>query len=113
MAAVLGGGHTGGGATHTSLGLLAPVCLPILCRLWEQVRRWDRCLCSLPSDWAGWLGVAYAVRRQLYRETAGHGGEELEEREGTEQSNPDKYQGNAIKSTNRKTNHLKLKETKE
>lgn len=73
-------GHTDG--PHTSLGLLAPVCLPILCRLWEQVRRWDRCLCSLPSDWAGWLGVAYAVRRQLYRETAGHGGEELEARGG-------------------------------
>lgn len=61
----------------TSLGLLVPVCLPILCRLWERGRRWDRCLCSLPSDWAGWQGVAYAARRQLYQETAGHGGGEL------------------------------------
>lgn len=61
----------------TSLGLLVPVCLPILCRLWERARRWDRCLCSPPSDWAGWQGVAYAVRRQLYQETAGHGGGEL------------------------------------
>lgn len=60
-----------------SLGLLVPVCLPILCRLWEQARRWDRCLCSPPSDWAGWQGVAYAALRQLYQETAGHGGEEL------------------------------------
>lgn len=82
MAAVLREDTGRTDAPHTSLGLLAPVCLPILCRLWEQVRRWDRCLCSLPSDWAGWLGVAYAVRRQLYRETAGHGGEELGAREG-------------------------------
>ncbi len=61
----------------TSLGLLVPVCLPILCRLWERARRWDRCLYSPPSDWASWQGVAYAVQRQLYQETAGHGGGEL------------------------------------
>lgn len=59
------------------MGLLVPACLPILCRLWERARRWDRCLCFPPSDWAGWQGVAYAVRRQLYQETVGHGGGEL------------------------------------
>lgn len=58
----------------TSLGLQVPVCLPILCRLWEQARRWGRCLCFLPSDWAGWLGGACAAQRQLYQETGGHGG---------------------------------------
>lgn len=58
--------------TLTSLGLLILACLPILCRLWERARRWGRCLCSPPSNWAGWLGGACAVQRQLYQETASH-----------------------------------------
>lgn len=60
------------GKPLTSLGLLILACLPILCRLWERARRWGRCLCSPPSNWAGWLGGACAVQRQLYQETASH-----------------------------------------
>lgn len=56
----------------TSLGLLVPACLPILCRLWERARRWGRCLCSPPSNWAGWQGGACAAQRTLYQETASH-----------------------------------------